>query len=228
MKVSLIFPTYNEVKNIPLLFAELHVALQKVDVEYIVVDDNSPDGTADAAEALQTLYPVRVIRRPGKAGLGSAVRAGFLEAKGDIIGVMDADLSHNPDIVPALIQAIERDGVDIAIGSRFQEESAVEQWVWWRKALSNTGVWLARRLTSVTDPLSGFFMMKRSVIDGVVLTTVGYKILLEILVKGHYTTVREFSYVFRVRKYSSSKLDKRELFRFVHQLWWYSWYRLTH
>jgi dolichol-phosphate mannosyltransferase len=87
---------------------------------------------------------------------------------------------------------------------------------------------MARRLTSVRDPLSGFFFLHHKVIDGVLLSTIGYKILLEILVKGHYTKVREVSYVFRVRKYSTSKLDSRELFRFIGQIGKYGWYRLFH
>jgi dolichol-phosphate mannosyltransferase len=90
MELSLIIPTYNEVKNIPHLFAELHTVLEGVDVEYIVIDDNSPDGTADIAESLKAMYPIQVVRRPGKAGLGSAVRAGMSVAKGRILGYIAA------------------------------------------------------------------------------------------------------------------------------------------
>lgn len=226
--ISLIIPTYNEAKNLPLLLEEMAPILSRESVEFIVVDDNSPDGTADIAEKLKYLYPLRVIKRSGKLGLGSAVRAGFEEAKGEYLGVIDADLSHNPIILPRMIQAL-REGADIAIGSRFGDTSQVEGWVWWRKLTSVFGVGAAKILTGTEDPLSGFFLVKRNVITGCSLTTSGYKILLEILVKGNYTVVKEFSFTFRMRKHSTSKLNPKEYILFASQLiqygGWIVWYK---
>ncbi len=216
-RISLIIPTYNEAKNVPLLLEEVAEHLRNEDVEYIIVDDNSPDKTAMVVKELMKKYPIHLIERPGKAGLGSAVRAGFAVAKGDLVGVMDADLSHDPSILPQMIAAL-RAGGDIAIGSRFGETSKVESWAWWRRMTSECGVWAARKLTRTEDPLSGFFLMKKEVIANTVLTTTGYKILLEILVKGSYQTVKEFPFTFRMRKHSVSKLNSKEYFLFACQV----------
>ncbi len=226
--VSLIIPTYNEAKNIPLLIEEIFSVIDthKIDLEIIVVDDNSPDGTAMVVKQISARYPVRLISRAGKLGLGSAVREGFAASLREIIGVMDADLSHNPIILNQLINSLS--DYDIAIGSRFEKESHVEQWAWWRKALSLTGVYFAKKLTGVHDPLSGYFFLRRSVIEKASLNTTGYKILLEILVKGTYQRVAEIPFNFRMRKYSTSKLNYREYFLFMTQLMEYSWYKLMH
>lgn len=225
IKLSIIIPTYNEAENVPILLAEIFSHLDKntYSTEIIIVDDNSPDGTGKVAEELKNEFPLHVIHRSGKLGLGSAVRAGFAIAGGDYIGVMDADLSHDPTIIPAMLKALE--AYDIVIGSRFEEKSSVEQWVWWRKTTSQVGVWLTRRLTKVKDPLSGFFFLHRSVIQNVELTTCGYKILLEILVKGKYACVKEIPFRFRMRQYSMSKLSRQEYFLFLKQLMEYNWLR---
>lgn len=227
-RASLIIPTYNEAKNLPLLVEEVWSILDKtkIDLEFIIVDDNSPDGTGQAAEELARMYPLKVVHRSGKLGLGSAVRAGFKLSNREILGVMDADLSHDPSILNDLILSLEEN--DLALGSRFVEKSVVEGWVWWRKALSNVGVSLARILTKTRDPLSGYFFFKREVIAEVDLKTKGYKILLEILVKGKIDKIKEFSYKFRMRKYSDSKLQAGEYLLFLEQLFAYAFYKLTH
>ena len=218
IRASLIIPTYNEAENLPLLVAEIEQAIDRswLDLEYIVVDDNSPDGTGNVADELGRQYPVKVLHRAGKQGLGSAVRAGFAASDRPYLAVMDADLSHDPTILPQLFKDLET--VEIAIGSRFAEGSSVENWQLGRKLLSQTGVALARRLTGVQDPLSGYFVFRRSVIEGVNLNTVGYKILLEILVKGHYSRTAERAFLFRMRRHSSSKLNLTEYWFFAKQL----------
>lgn len=224
-KVSIIVPTYNESKNLPLLVEEILGIVDKneADIEFIIVDDNSPDGTGKVAEELTKTYPIKVLHRAGKLGLGSAVIEGFKASDRPYLGVMDADLSHDPIILNDIIKAL--DTHDIAMGSRFEEGSTVEQWAAWRRALSNVGVWGTHLLTGVKDPLSGYFFMRRSVIENVPLTTVGYKILLEILVKGKHRKVIEFPYNFRIRKYSTSKLNYKEYLLFAKQLIEYAFYK---
>lgn len=226
IELSLIIPTYNEAKNLPLLLNEIWSILDKnqIDLEFIIVDDNSPDGTGQVAEDLANKYPIKVIHRAGKLGLGSAAIEGFRLSDREVVGVMDADLSHDPIILNDLILSLGEN--DIAIGSRFEEGSTVENWYWWRRMLSGTGVALARFLTKVKDPLSGYFFLHREVIDRVELKTKGYKILLEILVKGWYKKIIEKSFNFRMRKYSTSKLNSREYLLFIKQLLEYSLYKL--
>jgi dolichol-phosphate mannosyltransferase len=219
LSISLITPTYNECENIALLAEEIFGVLKDhpdIDLELIVVDDNSPDGTGEVAESLKDRYPVQVVHREGKLGLGSAVMAGFERAGRDLLGVIDADLSHDPIVLPQLIYGL-RDH-DLAIGSRFDADSRVEKWAWYRKLLSQTGVFFARQLTGVQDPLAGYFFLHRRVIDGLSLTSPGYKILLEILVKGQYTSFMEVPFVFRNRQFSSSKLNWTEYYLFAKQL----------
>jgi dolichol-phosphate mannosyltransferase len=224
IQVSIVSPTYNERQNVPLLAKELFELVSKdpeIDLELIIVDDNSPDGTGEVADKLADSFPVKVIHRAGKMGLGSAVMEGFNLSKRDYLGVMDADLSHDPIIIPEMIASLKNN--DIVIGSRFNAESTVENWRFDRKLLSQVGVALARQLTHVADPLSGYFFLHRKVLSGVALTSPGYKILFEILVKGKYKKVKEIPFRFRAREFSSSKLNSQEYFLFIKQLLVFSW-----
>lgn len=219
IQISIVIPTYNEKENLPLLLDELFQTAsgcKDIDIQVIIVDDNSPDGTGAVAEELSKKYPVKVIHRAGKLGLGSAVMEGFKLSDRQFLGVMDADLSHDPSILPDMIRSLQ--SFDIIVGSRFSEQSTVENWRIDRKLTSFAGVWLARHLTRVSDPLSGYFVFKRDVINNMSLTSPGYKILLEILVKGTYSKVKEIPFRFRTREYSTSKLDSSEYFLFLKQL----------
>lgn len=227
--VSIIIPTYNEAQNIPLLVEEFFSIVPQTtyNIELIIVDDNSPDGTAEVAQSLSGMYPIKVLKRAGKLGLGSAVRDGFALSDREIIGVMDADLSHDPIIIPKMLDRLS--SCDIAIGSRFEDGSSVEQWNSpWRKFLSYAGVAGARLLTGCKDPLTGFFLLHRSVIKDVALETKGYKILFEILVKGKYHTFAEIPFVFRDRMYSTSKLNWKEYLLFLWQIASYAWWKVRH
>lgn len=210
----------------PLLVGEIFNIIDKtqIDLELIIVDDNSPDGTGQVAEELSGKFPIKVVHRAGKLGLGSAVREGFKNSDRPILGVMDADLSHDPQNINAMVGLLNDN--DIVLGSRFEKGSLVEQWKWWRKIISEIGVAITHILTGVKDPLSGFFFLKREVIDGVPLSSTGYKILLEILIKGKYVQVKELPFQFRIRKFSTSKLDKKEYWLFLKQIIVYSWYKL--
>lgn len=219
----MIIPTYNEAKNLSLLFEEIWQTIDKskIDLEFIVVDDNSPDGTGQTAEDLAGQYPIKVIHRSGKLGLGSAVIAGFKASNRPYLGVMDADLSHDPIILNDLILALEN-GYDITVGSRFKKGSVVEDRSVIRRMISGTGVLLTFMLTGVKDPLSGYFFFNRKILDNVELKTVGYKILFEILVKGNYDKVKEMAYTFRMRRHNISKLNYKEYWLFIKQIIAYS------
>ena len=227
LKVSLITPSYNERENIGPLAAEIFQVIgaeSDIDLELIVVDDNSPDGTGERAEKLREKYPVKVVHRAGKLGLGSAVMEGFRHAERPYLGVMDADLSHDPAVLPQLIKGLREH--DITIGSRFGATSRVEKWAWHRKLISLIGVGTARILTGAEDPLSGYFFLHRAVMEGLTLTSSGYKILLEILVKGHYKSHLSVPIVFRNRQFSSSKLNWKEHVLFFKQILYFSLLKL--
>ena len=226
--VSLVTPTYNERDNVAPLAEEVFAAVAEcddIDLELIVVDDNSPDGTGEAAEALKADYPVQVIHRAGKLGLGSAVMEGFGLSKRPYLGVIDADLSHDPGVLPQLIRGLGP--CDLAIGSRFGSTSEVEEWALHRKLISFTGVGLARLITGVEDPLSGYFFLHRRVLEGFGLTSTGYKILLEILVKGDYRTHMSVPFLFRNRQFSQSKLNLREHLLFAKQILYFGARKLS-
>jgi dolichol-phosphate mannosyltransferase len=218
--ISLVTPTYNECENVALLAEEIFGLLsscQDIDLELIIVDDNSPDGTGAAAEALTERFPVRVIHRAGKLGLGSAVMEGWKISDRPYLGVIDADLSHDPSILPGLVRGLREHS--LTMGSRFGETSQVEKWALHRKLISVVGVGMARMITGAEDPLSGYFCLRREVIGGdFELTSSGYKILLEILVKGRYTSHTSTPFVFRNRQFSASKLNWREHALFLKQI----------
>ncbi len=198
MRVTVVLPTYNERDTLPVLLRRFgDVASRwRLDCEAVVVDDSSPDGTAEEAarlgEELRGALSVTVVTRPGKAGLASAVLEGIRQGRGDVIVVMDADLSHPPEAVPGLLRAVAA-GADVAVGSRYTAGGGVERWPVWRRVLSWGATWLARRLlrVPVRDPMSGFFAARRSVFEGMRFEGVGYKLLLEILVRRKGMRVSE-------------------------------------
>jgi dolichol-phosphate mannosyltransferase len=215
--LSVVVPTYNEAGSVPKLAERLHAALGARDWELVIVDDGSPDGTADIAAALAPRIPTNVVRRAGKGGLASAVIAGFAAARGDILVVMDADLSHPPELVPALLSAIE-DGADLAVGSRYVAGGGVEDWPMKRQIVSRVACLMGSALVPVRDATSGFFALRRSVIDGVTLNPIGFKIGFEVIARGRYRSVVEVPYTFRDRELGASKFGRREVGQYVVQL----------
>jgi len=215
--ISIIIPTYNESGSLPTLVQRLGSALGGRDWELIVVDDGSPDGTADLAAAMAPRLPVRVVRRPGKLGLASAVLDGFRDAKGDILVCMDADLSHPPEVVPHLVDALT-DGADLAVGSRYVAGGGVEDWPLKRRIVSRVACLMGNALVPVHDATSGFFALRRPVIDGVQLNPIGFKIGFEVIARGRYGRVVEVPYTFRDREHGSSKFGRREIAQYVQQL----------
>ncbi|MFH1709918.1 MAG: polyprenol monophosphomannose synthase [bacterium] len=218
--LSIIVPTYNEARNIEELLTRLFSALKPnyTPYEVLVIDDNSPDGTARIAEALKSKFDLRVVNRPRKISLASAVINGFKLAAGDILCVMDADLSHPPEAIPEMYKVISGGDVDIVIGSRCVEEGGATNWPWYRRFGSTFAQLLARPVTRVNDSTSGFFMIKKSVLEGADINPIGFKILLEILAKGNYSKVKEVPIVFNDRGGGKSKLGMRQTIEYLKQL----------
>ena len=214
MKASLIIPTYNEAGNITQIVEKVREISKKkcMDLDIIIVDDNSPDGTGDKAEKLAEKYPgeIKVLHRKVKEGLSSAIVAGFKSAVNDIVGVTDADMSHELEKIPGMIAAIASGEAQLAIGSRYVKGGGIGNWGIKRRIISKTAVLLARPLTGITDPVSGFFFLDKKIIEGVELNSAGYKLLLEIIVKGRYDKAVEIPYNFTDRKIGKSKLDLNE------------------
>jgi dolichol-phosphate mannosyltransferase len=223
VELSIIVPTYNERENLVELVRKIQGSLNinKISFELIIVDDNSPDGTGELAEQLSEKYDfIKVIHRSGRLGLASAVIDGFIFACSEILGVMDADFQHPPEIIPKLFEEIKR-GADIVIASRYAKEGKIENWSFKRRLISIGATFLANLLlpVKVKDPLSGFFVLRKRVIQGVNLNPLGYKILLEILVKGKYAKVVEIPYTFRNRVKGSTKLSYLEQIIYLKHLY---------
>ena len=219
-EVSVVIPTYNESGGIEQLVSALTGVFAQANIngEIVVVDDNSPDGTGALVDSLASHYPVRCVHRAGKLGLSSAVIDGWATCDSPILGVMDADFSHDPKIVPALLDAIRSGACELAIGSRYIPGGGITNWPWRRRLTSRVAIMLAMPLTRVKDITSGFFFCKRSAIDGVKLDPIGFKIGLEVIMKGKYRNAKEVPYVFTDRRHGSIKLNSGEIFNYLKQL----------
>ena len=219
-RVSLIVPTYNERANLEALVSAVASVLaeRRVAGELVVVDDNSPDGTGNLADRLALRFPMQVVHREGKLGLGSAVMAGFERARGEVLGVMDADLSHPPSVLPSLLAALWALDADMVIGSRYIPGGASAHWPWPRRLMSRTAGLLARPLTPVRDAGSGLFVVKRSAIEGVRISATGFKIGLELLCRGRIASIAEVPFVFVDRTAGRSKMTAREGLGYLAQL----------
>jgi dolichol-phosphate mannosyltransferase len=223
MKFSIVVPTYNEAGGIEKLVTTLRDVFERNDLdgEIVVVDDNSPDGTGAIADRLEREgNPVRCLHRPGKMGLSSGVIDGWKFARPDsaALGAMDADFSHDANILPRMVRALQDDGYGLAIGSRYVPGGGIENWPRRRIITSRVAVALAQPLTPVKDITSGYFLVKREALDGVELDPIGFKIGLEVIAKAHYGRALEVPYVFTDRVAGESKLNQREIFNYLRQL----------
>ena len=208
MDISVIVPTYNESQNINILIQEITSVLNNNNIEgkIIVVDDNSPDLTWEIVNNIKNDYNVELVRRLDEKGLSSAILDGFNRADTEIIGVIDADFSHPPEKIPELIKPIIEGDSDYVIGSRYVKGGSVENWPLHRKIASYIARLFVKGLTDVKDPMSGFFFLNKNVIEDVYISPKGFKIGLELIVKGKYEKVIEVPITFRDRKYGKSKL----------------------
>jgi len=218
--VSIIIPTFNERDNIIPLVERIDRALS--DYEIVFIDDSSRDGTAELAMTLSVTYPITVVVRKNKTGLASAVVDGLGQVTGEIIGVMDADLQHPPEVLPELLREV-KGGADIAVASRYVKGGSCQGWGLTRRIISRGAIFLAHlllpRTRRISDPMSGFFMLKRQLVTGADLRPTGYKILLEILIAGHFDKVAEVPYAFNVRERGESKLSTRQQIDYLKHLY---------
>jgi dolichol-phosphate mannosyltransferase len=224
VQFSLIVPTFNERDNLIPLVHRVQRALAGHPFELIIVDDDSPDQTWQLAQDLsRDNHRLRVIRRTGQRGLATAVVTGWNNARGRILGVMDGDLQYPPELLPQLLKAVEGISADIVIASRYVPGATIEQWGFLRK-LNSWGARLLARLalpgvsSEIRDPGAGCFVMQRKVIENTDLRPLGYKILLEVLARGHYTSVMEIPHDYKGRTEGYSKLDFRQHAAFLSHL----------
>lgn len=221
MDVSIVIPTYNEKENVQRLLEKIYNEFRehKINGEVIVVDDGSPDGTGSLVENLKKKYKtLQIIHRKGKMGLSSAVLEGFAISKSNIIGGMDADLSHPTEKINEMYLTIKNNEVDLVIGSRYIKEGRIEGWGLYRKILSKLATLLARVFTSVKDPMTGYFFIKKECLNGINLNPRGFKILLEILIKAKYKNVKEIPITFINRTEGKSKAGMGEIIYYLENL----------
>lgn len=214
-ELSIIVPTFNECENIPILVDRLRKILPDVAWEMIIVDDDSPDGTADVARAIGASDArIRCLRRVGRRGLSGACLEGMLASNARYAAVMDADLQHDERLLLPMLAKLRADEADIVIGTRYAEGGAASTFSTKRKWISLLATRLANKVLGLklSDPLSGFFMLRRTVVETFArkLSTQGFKILLDIVsTAGKSLRVAELPYQFRSRQRGASKLDTR-------------------
>ncbi len=224
--LSLVVPTYNEARNVEKMVAQLSDRLDQVllnHYELILVDDNSPDGTWKLALALTQQFPqLRVMRRVEERGLATAVIRGWQVARGSILGVIDGDLQHPPEILQTLWAEIQR-GADLAVASRHVGEGGVSDWSIIRRFLSRGAqilglVLLPEVIGRVSDPMSGYFLVRRRCLVGCTLSPLGYKILVEVLGRGRIGWIGEAGYVFQERQEGESKVTRKQYIDYLRHL----------
>ncbi len=222
IRLGVVLPTFNERGNLRGMVERLDHALGAITWEVIVVDDNSPDGTADEARAIAQDDPrVRVIQRIGRRGLSSAAIEGMCATAAPVVAVMDADHQHDPALLVPMLEAIESGEHDLAYASRFAEGASTEEWGRPdRVKASNLANRIANKVTGVelSDPMSGFFMLRTETLraDAHRLSGVGFKILLDILATVETPLrIKEVPMNFAARAEGESKLDRTVVFEFL-------------
>lgn len=218
--LTVVIPTYREVANIPHLIARLQAMREHsgLDLEVLLMDDDSRDGSEELVGSLGLDW-VKIVTRKADRGLSRSVLEGLTLAKRDILAVMDADLSHPPEKIPEMVAALQA-GANVAVGSRFAEGgSTADDWGVFRWLNSRVATLLALPLTALSDPMSGFFAMRRTTfLAGRDFDPIGYKILLELIIKCRCRNVVEVPIHFDNRLYGQSKLSLREQLRFIRHL----------
>jgi dolichol-phosphate mannosyltransferase len=223
---SLVVPTYNESQNVEQMVRVLCSLLDHAmpnDYELIIVDDDSPDRTWEIAQQMIPDYPnLRVMRRQTERGLSTAVIRGWQAARGQVLGVIDGDLQHPPEVLLKLLQSV-RNGADLAVASRHVEGGGTSDWGFVRRFLSRgaqlLGLMILPQVVGrVSDPMSGYFMVRRSAIANCLMNPLGYKILLEVIGRGNVGRITEVGYVFQERQEGESKVTWRQYIEYLMHL----------
>lgn len=223
MKLSVISPTYNEAENVGRLIGELEKILQATDYEILISDDDSPDLTWARVEEIGRRNPrVRALRRTANRGLGPSVVDGFSSATGEAVACIDADLQHDPTILPQMLKELEN-GSDLVVATRYMPGGGTANW----GIIRRLGSWGCTKLAQVLlgvklrDPMSGYFMMRRDdflkIRDR--LNVRGFKILLEIAAHMRPRHLGEVPYIFGPRAQGESKLSNKIVFAYLSQVW---------
>jgi dolichol-phosphate mannosyltransferase len=218
VELTVLLPTYNERASLELLAVRLESACRAWSSEILVVDDHSPDGTSDWVRGKSAGGLWRVLERPGRAGLASAVIDGFAVSTGAVVVVMDADGSHPPERLAALVEPIRAGSAEMTLGSRHVAGGSDAGLRGVRRLISAGATLLARPLAHVSDPMSGFFALDRRILARAPLAPIGYKIGLELLVKCRPKPVLEIPFDFAPRLAGESKLGGGEMVRYLRHL----------
>lgn len=221
LDVSVVLPTYNESASLPVLIPRIVETLAQAGLrgEVIVVDDASPDRTADVARELAEALPVRVLERKDERGLATAVIAGFRMSRAEVCVVMDADGSHPIDALPQMVRMIQADQAEIVVGSRHVPGGGSTDWPLFSQLKSRFAASLAVGLSGMTDPTTGYMALRRSVFERVELDPIGWKIVLEMVVKAHPARLAEVPIVFADRELGESKQSLRVLGQYLEHLY---------
>lgn len=219
--LTVIIPTFKEEANIRNIVTEVDAVFKRNNLkgEILIVDDNSPDGTISIVNEIKNTKPnVNIIVRLADHGLSQSVAEGFVHASSDILVVIDADLSHPPALIPTMYREI-MGGYDIVIGSRYMDGGGIKKWPLKRRVISLGATFLGRLLfPDVSDPVSGFFAIRKSVVADAQLKPRGYKILLEVLGKGTWEKDKEIPFEFVDREIGSSKLKLKTIIEYAQQV----------
>jgi len=230
-ELTVIIPTYNEESNIERIIIEVDAVFKKdtINGEILIIDDNSPDRTIELATSLKkTKANLNLLVRLEDHGLSQSVAEGFAHASSDIFIVIDADLSHPPALIPTMYNEIKA-GHDIVIGSRYIKGGGIKKWPIKRRIISIGGTLLGRFLfPTVSDPVSGFFAVRKQVVEGAPLKPRGYKILLEVLGKGNWEKNKEIPFEFIDREIGSSKLKCKTITEYACQVLDIARYSFSH
>jgi dolichol-phosphate mannosyltransferase len=229
-ELSLVIPTFNEREGVAQLVAELKAALDSIEWEIVFVDDSTDGTDVIIGEIGQADARVRLLHRSeNRGGLAGAVVEGLRIVRGTYICVLDADLQHPPTRIPDLLAAARLSDAEVVIASRYVPGGSASGLDGPLRQLYSRGLKLLsrcvfpRRLSGITDPLGGYFLLHRSVVEGAELRPIGYKILLEILIRGRWENAREIPYRFEARHAGASKADMRQGLRFLHHLARLAW-----
>jgi len=219
MRLSVILPTYNERANIAPLVDRVERALDGTAHELLFIDDSTDGTDAEIADQARRCPQIVLVHRASRSGLATAIVEGVERARGDVLCVLDADLQHPPEVIPALLEALERTGADLVVASRSVPGGDYGEFPVARRLASRAATLLARGLLArarlVSDPMSGFFVVRADAVRGVPLKPLGYKILLEILVRGRLRRVAEVPYRFHARQAGATKLSMRQQWEYA-------------